>query len=484
MKSLAAMAAATALPETPNPSPRNIKQVSTESFTQQVPQLSAADSFDSDQTGQSSKESSSAEAAVSVLLIPNNTDESSIRGLQTKSVEPSRSVVRSSVSLQNKPVREEQPTAPATPQKANDEGDVWETVEAKGRNKSRNKASDSRSYSSQYSNSNSRKVKSGRTAASRRRTTNRKMVRDILSSVLDSVEVEVRKRRRAADAKSFEDRRRRSVQPRSLGGGQNKFQASLAAKQMSLRDVVLRKPTMSPKKASDARRHHPSSKAKRRNPSAYAGIVRAALNDVSKKDKVTEPQTKGTQTQTARADQGTAQTIPETLSGTSGNTQASLATEEVDNISDKVGRQESAAATLVDGAGLAVDKSDEEEPNRAKIVVSTDKESSPAPPLPTLLGPGNTNSATSSVASSLEAPHASNHRHHHHSSSCNENDVGYHLLDVCDRLSRDMNVFMMRRSVALTARRRERGALLVALQDTVTVSLASGLQRNICLFLL
>ena len=91
-------------------------------------------------------------------------------------------------------------------------------------------------------------------------------------------------------------------------------------------------------------------------------------------------------------------------------------------------------------------------------------------PVQTLVGPGNNNSASSSVASSLEAPHATRHKPHHHRDSCKEDDVGYHLLKVCERLSADMNTFMRRRSAALAVRRRERGALLAALQDTVQVS--------------
>jgi hypothetical protein len=95
-------------------------------------------------------------------------------------------------------------------------------------------------------------------------------------------------------------------------------------------------------------------------------------------------------------------------------------------------------------------------------------------PVQTLVGPGNNNSASSSVASSLDAPHATRHKPHHHHDSCKEDDVGYHLLKVCDRLSSDMNTFMKRRASALTLRRRERGALLAALQDSVQVSINTG----------
>ena len=79
------------------------------------------------------------------------------------------------------------------------------------------------------------------------------------------------------------------------------------------------------------------------------------------------------------------------------------------------------------------------------------------PPLDTLLGPGNSCSASSSVASSLDAPHGARP----------EDDVGYHLLNVCGQLSEEINTFMSRRSLALDVRRRERSAVLGALQDTL-----------------
>lgn len=169
----------------------------------------------------------------------------------------------------------------------------------------------------------------------------------------------------------------------------------------------------------------------------------------------------------AWADQSTAPTVPETLSGISANTQSSSNTDG-DNGSENYNVSAEKAAEHT----AAGDSSSGDEAVFASTWQQAKgdlKEASPVPPLPSLLGPGSTNSASSSVASSLEAPHA---RHiHHHSSTANENDVGYHLLDVCDRLSRDMDVFMGRRSLALGIRRRERGALLAALQDTASVSI-------------
>ena len=92
------------------------------------------------------------------------------------------------------------------------------------------------------------------------------------------------------------------------------------------------------------------------------------------------------------------------------------------------------------------------------VAASTDDDNNNVPPpLDTLLGPGNSCSASSSVASSLDAPHGARP----------EDDVGYHLLNVCGQLSEEINTFMSRRSLALDVRRRERNAVLSALQDTL-----------------
>ena len=101
----------------------------------------------------------------------------------------------------------------------------------------------------------------------------------------------------------------------------------------------------------------------------------------------------------------------------------------------------------------------------------------PSPPLSTLLqtsallGPAAqfSCSPSSSVASSLEAPHSSRFRHQS-SNMMDGEDVGYHLLNVCGQLSDDINAFMKRRALALDVRRRERSAVLNALGDTLGVS--------------
>jgi len=104
----------------------------------------------------------------------------------------------------------------------------------------------------------------------------------------------------------------------------------------------------------------------------------------------------------------------------------------------------------------------------ASVTDNDTTEDAPSPPLSTLLGPGNSCSASSSVASSLEAPHSSNRfRAHPSSSLAAEDDVGYHLLNVCGQLSEEINTFMSRRALALDVRRKERNAVMCALGDTL-----------------
>ena len=357
--------------------------------------------------------------------------------------------------------------SPAVAEGDAEDDDAWETVEAKGKGKNRNKPSDSRVRSNHASNwrlnsGTSRKVKTVRTAASRKRHAARRVVRDVLTSLLDSVELEARRCRVASETKTPEDRSCRVSQPVQQAGPSVSpvtCQPTLPLNPISMRDVVLGKQRTAAAKGTSVQSLPPVAK----QDSSAPCNVGDAFQEEHKVVAAVEVRSKGTQTISAAADRSTAPTLPETVSGASANTQSSLATDEVDNLPDRV--RLTGADLVADDSSSAAAGGDEVESNNTKVPASTEDESSP--PLSTLLGPGNTNSATSSVASSLEAPHTSKHRHHHHH-SCNENDVGYHLLDVCDRLSRDMNVFMARRSLALSSRRRERGALLSALQDTVS----------------
>jgi DNA polymerase sigma len=167
----------------------------------------------------------------------------------------------------------------------------------------------------------------------------------------------------------------------------------------------------------------------------------------------------------AVADQNTASTVQETVSATS---RSLTNNDESLNL-----RQSSKLLTSISTNDAAVNMTEvREHSSGSSTIDGTSRSMTPstrkssAPPLQTLVGPGNMNSANSSVASSLEAPHATRHGSHKHKSS-KEDDVGYHLLNVCERLSEDMNMFMNRRALALSSRRRERSALLNSLQETV-----------------
>jgi hypothetical protein len=348
-----------------------------------------------------------------------------------------------------------------------DNQDIWETVEVRSRG-NRKKGADRTNqgrFSSQQgygASSNSgqngngaKKSKGPRSKASRNRTTNRKMVREILSSVLDAVEVEARKRRisqpwrptgnrwAVAPAKS-----RTNIYGGRLANSADAQKANNQKKLASMRDILVGKQGNNSGKGMSGN----SSQVAQR---VYLDRVRQrpAL-EINKKNREKNeratsgsgPKTSGTQT----ADQNTAPTLPETLSAVSTNSAYTEApsTKNVPPRDTGVGRSDSSSG----GSAEAT-----------KPQPQVGKESSPSPPLPTLLSSGNGDSATSSVASSLDAPHAIHHGNH-------ENDVGYHLLHVCDKLTRDIGVFMKRRDLALEVRRRERGSVLGALQETLSVS--------------
>jgi hypothetical protein len=349
-----------------------------------------------------------------------------------------------------------------------DDGDVWETVESKSKNKNRGKNSDFKSRfgsgSSHHSNqgnwrlnsSSSRKVKPARTMASRKRNATRKIVRDVLASVLDTVDTEIRERQQFRGSTRDERKCRSICDPVNLGMENPDFRAIQTLQPVTLRDVVLGKHSRGTTAATPVQQRPSGIRS-----SPHSGIPRGTMTTISKAVNP-EMRSKSTQTAVSGADQSTAPTILETLSGASANTLSSLATEEVENLRSR--EQATGAIIVVDDASSVAAGGEEVEFFQPKV--DLDKDGNRSPPLETLLGPGNTNSASSSVASSLEAPHASKHRHHKFSS--NQNDVGYHLLDVCDRLSRDMNAFMARRAMALSTRRCERNAILVALQESVS----------------
>lgn len=282
----------------------------------------------------------------------------------------------------------------------------------------------------------------------------RKIVKDILSTVLDSVDEEVRKRRQheARAARNAPTPTPTAVTSAWKEGSRTPGITFGKKKETTLRDVVMGKKTATAPKRTPQTAAKEDAKTNTKSPAAPSGRANQRNGAVSPVKGTGSP-VKGTKSQAMGADQNTATTIPETVSAVSDPKRAAPRSER------DITRSDSSSADT---------EENQKQEERAVTQAHTDKTRPPEPPLPTLLNPGNVNSASSSVASSLEAPHASHG--HHHTSTSNEVDVGYHLLDVCDRLTRDMDVFMGRRASALSTRRRERGALLGALQDSVSVS--------------
>jgi len=169
--------------------------------------------------------------------------------------------------------------------------------------------------------------------------------------------------------------------------------------------------------------------------------------------------------------------VPETLSAESSNSlttngvivtqDARAETKEQEQQQQQQQQQQQPVVIARSDSSLAGDSDKQQKATPQLPREQTKHAASTSPPLPTMLSSENANSASSSVASSLDGPHPG--RHHMSSSTIvNEKDVGYHLLDVCERLTRDMALFMHRRSHALNVRRVERNAVLGALQDTLS----------------
>lgn len=343
----------------------------------------------------------------------------------------------------------------------NDNSDAWETVEHKGgrgniKNKNSARPSSKNGTEQQAVSSPSGGRKKGKSKSHRQRTARRKLkdVKEYLYSVYDTVGDKVSEK--CTD--SVPDRMMNRIS--DLNGSMPRN--SRAA---SLRDVVVGNlPTYKPLKLKP-----PTVQ------STPTLSIQKPLVSRTNKDGVTTTSLKsGKKT----ADQSTAPTLPETLSGISAATHSSSNTEVVEQLTSTLEKRVANKETQVDEhiskptnvnsenirdelTSNASTGAGEEPASRCTATISK----SSAPPVQTLIG-GNTNSTTSSVASSLEAPHRTRRSARRHSPDCKE-DVGYHLLKVCERLSIDINTFMGRRASALDIRRRERSALLGALQDTV-----------------
>jgi len=300
-----------------------------------------------------------------------------------------------------------------------DEDDEWETVEVKPRGSRKRSTSTTHSHKDQFGSGNEiRKTKGARTPASRKKVANRKVVKEILGLVLDKVDDEVKKRRPSVK-KPTSNPWKTNVSPAQVPAGKTESV-------WSTRGVVAG-----------------------RNADIHSATTPVAT--AGRKVYTTETKRK---TVTPGADQSTAPTYQETVSAVS--TPSEPTREPV--------RQVSKVAPT---RNVALQPSQKPAPEpRGKVAAVSKFRDAVSPPLPTLLNPESTNSAGSSVASSLEVPNVYHHRHV--STTPDENDVGYHLRAVCDRLSCDMSVFMSRRAHALSSRRRERGAILASLQDTIS----------------
>jgi len=356
-----------------------------------------------------------------------------------------------------------------------DHEDQWETVEIRprGRKKISDKGTCSRLGSQHIGNNGSAngqhganfKKKSPRTKETRAKTKTRKIVREILGGVLDAVEEKVRRRPTVSRERAHVRRNQTSygsVNSNSLFPIKNSstavmFQNSNTQQKTgsSLRDILVRGKGNNNNQQSK----NPNTKSA---PFSYSERAKSLMTSDSNEDKKNIPRRKNekpshiTGSKTAKAlkaaralpaDQNTIPTIASTNSAF---------TPSVTNVTYRK-----------PGVALSTDSSSSESAEAQKLKntpLDPIKFASPSPPLPILLSPGNNNSTSSSVASSLDAPHAG---HHGNKSRQSENDVGCHLLDVCDRLSSEIAVFMKRREVALTIRRHERGLVLAALEKTL-----------------
>jgi hypothetical protein len=338
------------------------------------------------------------------------------------------------------------------------EWDSWETVEVRGRNSRKKPPPPPSPSAKQTTNSisvvslvndsqklNSKKSKGAKhNGVQRKKGMAHKVVSDILTNLIDSIDDEAKKVRQL----------RVTTPSRPVNSWKNgppgviqKYVAvtkegsvcinSSVNRETTLRDVLIGKRADDSSEANKTVRSTPVKVD-------YSTSSSNSPNKTSDKDAADKS--------IRKTDQNTAPTYQDTSSSSSNALLGSK--EEPQNTIDRKSDTSSSETEEVpqNGGGEAASKLD--------AVNAT------TPPLPTLLSPENANSATSSVASSLEAPPRG--RIHHHSDTVKDvNDVGYHLLDVCDRLSRDMSLFMSRRALALSARRRERGTILSALQSSV-----------------
>ncbi|KAL7579000.1 hypothetical protein ACA910_019044 [Epithemia clementina (nom. ined.)] len=351
----------------------------------------------------------------------------------------------------------------------------------------RNKVANQNSGSSGHNNSSNNQSHHNHSGR-RKNNSSRKIARDIVFSVLDGVEDELRVKQ--------EQRlhQQQSTIPTAnawhAARVQQQPQKQVSQSQNSTAQTPSNRAAVVVTAAAAAAPNKSQSGAKQRH-------IRPSDGDASKRNDALLPKQTSTLSRSsalgsAPADQGTAPTYQETvsaLSSASNTVENSTSVivkskQEINNTNSSVSpNHQPAPDAKVGGSGGSVDDVETATHPTDRITVTNNHNNSssnqsmrsPVPPLPTLLSPENANSTASSVASSLEAPHGRHHHLHHAPSQDEHNAVGYHLLDVCDRLSQDIALFMKSRAQAVSLRRSERAVLLGALQEVV-----SGIWSNSC----
>ena len=340
--------------------------------------------------------------------------------------------------------------------------DDWATVEVK--RTSRKKSSTPRhiqGITQTDSHSAARKQRGIRngTASTRQKKANRKVVKEVLHSIVERISEDESLKIKPVVVQSpprlmnsWKNGPPGAKPPQKESPAPLSFAAALARSKpeapASMRDILIGAKPVTRSPSSQTPQSHKTDNSKQATPTKD-------VNGANLHKKPTP--TKRNKTATNSADQNTAPTYQETVSAMS--TASAVPNEsKASPPFGAIDRKSDSSTGYTEEVPQALER---ETAEKERTINAT-------PPLPTLLSPENASSATSSVASSLEMPHT-RHVHHHRSVSASDfNDVGYHLLDVCDRLSRDTSLFMSRRALALNIRRRERGALLAALQDSVS----------------
>ena len=191
--------------------------------------------------------------------------------------------------------------------------DSWSKVENKGRgNRARALQKQTPENSNNYSGGQGKagKVKSGRTSASRKRTAHRKIVKEIMTTIFERVDNEI-SRRRKLEMRAFHEERKRKEEERIAAASNTTHRPS------SLRDVVVGK----------LQSHSLESNL---NMKKQLGTNTVTAPTASNTEKVNDNAEKNTEMHCPKlqkaarlhqklhnADQNTAPTLPETLSGVS-----------------------------------------------------------------------------------------------------------------------------------------------------------------------